>query len=343
MSALHRPVQRAGVRELEVQLRGWRSGGGPEPAYLALAQRLRGLILDGRLPVHTVLPSERVLAEAVGTSRTTTTAAYRVLRESGFAAGHHGAGTWTTLPGADPQEPWPVHAGDGVPGPIPDLSTASFEAPPGLYAAYESALSELPRYLPGHGYMTAGVPALRARIAARYTDRGLPTTPEQVLVTTGATQALRLALEALVTPGDRVLVEHPSWPLAVDAVRRFGGRPVAFPMEDGWDPDRMREVLARTAPAIAYLMPDFHNPTGRLLDGPPRGRVARLLADAGVTAVVDETTTELDLRAELGLPAGPLPAPWPALTRSSAAVCVGSASKIFWVACGWAGYGPTLP
>ncbi len=345
MTGIHRPLQRIGPRELDGLLRGWREAGAAGPAYLALAERLRSLVLDGRLPVQTVLPSERALAEVAGTSRTTTTAAYKVMRESGFAAGHHGAGTWTTLPGSGALQPWPVHHGDGVPGPVPDLTTASFEAPPELHAAYSAALSELPRYLPGHGYLTAGVPALRSAVARRYTERGLATEPEQVLITAGASQGLRLVLDALVGRGDRVLVEHPSWPLAVDAVRRSGGRPVAFPVEQGWDPEVLRSLLTRTRPALAYLIPDFHNPTGRLLAGSSRRAVARLLTEAGVISIVDESTAELDLRAELGLPAPEgLPAPWPTLTPPGSSVCVGSASKIFWggLRIGWVRAEPGL-
>src|SRR3712207_1790817 len=91
-----RPARRIGVRELAPLLGTWRQE--RAPGYQALADRLRMLVLDGRLPVHAVLPSERALAEATGTSRTTTTAAYRLLRESGFAVADQGSGTWTALP-----------------------------------------------------------------------------------------------------------------------------------------------------------------------------------------------------------------------------------------------------
>src|SRR4051794_41263435 len=93
---LGRPARRVGVRELLPMLTGW--AGRPGPGYAALAERLRLLVLDGRLPVDVVLPSERELAVALGTSRTTTAGAYRALRETGFAAAGRGAGTWTALP-----------------------------------------------------------------------------------------------------------------------------------------------------------------------------------------------------------------------------------------------------
>jgi DNA-binding transcriptional MocR family regulator len=105
---------------------------------------------------------------------------------------------------------------------------------------------------------------------------------------------------------------------------------VPFPVEDGWDPLRLRALLSRSRPTLAYLIPDFHNPTGLLLNGPERLEVARALADTGTTVLVDETTTDLDLRAGLGRGSGPMPAPLAALARRGTAVSVGSASKLFW-------------
>jgi DNA-binding FadR family transcriptional regulator len=78
-------VRRVTARELVPLLAGWRSARGA--GYGTLADRLRQLVLDGRLPVHVVLPSERDLATALGTSRTTTAAAYRQMRDAGIADG----------------------------------------------------------------------------------------------------------------------------------------------------------------------------------------------------------------------------------------------------------------
>ena len=78
-----------------------RPGAAPEPPgpyYAALADTVRGLILDGRLPVRTRLPAERDLARALDVSRTTVTAAYNRLRETGFVESRHGSGSWTALP-----------------------------------------------------------------------------------------------------------------------------------------------------------------------------------------------------------------------------------------------------
>src|SRR4051794_16095489 len=321
------PPNRIGPRQLAQLLDGWRDDRPGSAGYQALADRLRTLILDGRLPVRTVLPSERALAVLTGASRTLTTAAYRQLRDDGFAESRHGSGTWTTLPHGGADDLWPVSA-HGMRG--GDLSTAAPEAPPELHGALVAALADLPRLLPGHGYLAAGQPELRAAIAARYTRRGLPTSAEEVIITSGAAQGLRLVLGLLLKPGDRVLAEDPTWPQTLDAARAFGARPIGLPVEQGWDVGAARSLLRRTGATVAYLMPDAQNPTGRILDGAPRHALAGALADAGCVTVVDETLAELDLRAELDEPAAVTPEPFGAGGRSAATIHVGSASKILW-------------
>ena len=109
--------------------------------------------------------------------------------------------------------------------------------------AYASALQELPNFLPTHGMEPSGIADLRDVIAQRYTARGLPTTAEQIMVTSGAQHALRLLLSVLTSPGERVLVDHPTYPNALEAIRRNGARPVPVPVRPefaaagAWDLD----------------------------------------------------------------------------------------------------------
>jgi DNA-binding transcriptional MocR family regulator len=295
------------------------------PLYAALAARLRLLVGDGRLPVGVRLPAERELAAALGVSRATVAAAYGRLREDGWADARQGAGTWTRLPAG----PW-TPATSWLPGPtepgVTDLAHAGPSAPPEVPAAFAAALGDLPRYLPGHGYHPMGLGELRARIADRYTARGLPTTPEEVLVTGGAVHAVSVALETLVPRGGKVLVEHPSYPNALDAITALGRRgvPVAVSPDE---PDEVARDVHRTVrasgPHAAYLMPDFQNPTGMLLDVAQRRRVAASLAQRDVVAVVDETLVDLGLDRAA-------PEPFAAIARPDLAVSVGSMSKSFW-------------
>src|SRR4051794_22939890 len=92
-------------------LGSWRSSG---PAYLSLARAVRLLVLDGRLPLRTRLPGERELAEALGVSRTTATAAYAQLRSEGFLASRRGSGSWTRLPADPGVTPTPARSGNDV-------------------------------------------------------------------------------------------------------------------------------------------------------------------------------------------------------------------------------------
>jgi DNA-binding transcriptional MocR family regulator len=207
-----------------------------------------------------------------------------------------------------------------------DLAHAAPPAPPEVGAAFTAALADLPRLLPGHGYAPHGLPELRARIADRFTDRGLPTTAEQVLVTGGALHAVAVALQVLARPGGGVLVEDPTYPNVLDALRQQGCAPVPVGV-DADDPDGAVRALTRgalqTRPSAAYLVPDFGNPTGMLLDDAARRRLAVGLEQAGTVAVVDETLVEL------GLDTDP-PAPFAAAARPGAVVTAGSMSKAFW-------------
>jgi DNA-binding transcriptional MocR family regulator len=318
----------------------WRAAG---PAYGALARAIRLLVLDGRLPLRTRLPGERELAAALGVSRTTAAAAYAALREEGFLASRRGAGSWTTLP-ADRDGAAPAarpEAGSAA-GDVIDLSAAATAAPEGaLHRALAAATAELPRHLPTPGYEAAGLPSLRAAVAAHLTRRGVPTTAAQVLVTAGAQHALTLLLRVLCGPGDRVLVDHPTYPNALDAVRAVGARPVPVALlAGGWDVDMLAATLRQAAPRLAYLIADHHNPTGLTLTADDRAAVVALARGARTPLVVDETMAELGLDPDVRPPA-PLAAHDP---DGESVITIGSMSKAFWAGLriGWIRASPTL-
>ncbi|MBA2473658.1 MAG: PLP-dependent aminotransferase family protein, partial [Pseudonocardiales bacterium] len=150
--------------------------------------------------------------------------------------------------------------------------------------------------------------------------------PEQILITAGALNGITVALEVLIGPGDRVLIEHPSYPNALDAIWASGARPVPVAVDTA-DPAAVAvdvtRVARQTSPRLAYLMPDFQNPTGLLLDAEQRGRLAAGLHGSGTVALVDETLVELGLDAAPG-------APYAAFARADRAITVGTLSKTFW-------------
>lgn len=302
---------------------------GPEPlatrpAYRGLSDAIRRLVCDGRLLVGTRLPSERALTTELGLSRTTVGAALEVLRAEGFVVTRRGSGSVVALP------PGPsglaLSQAGLIPTPLPhdviDLTYAALPAAAGITAAFERALLELPRHLATAGYHPYGLPETRSAIAEWFEGRGLPTDPSQIVVTSGAHAGLSATLRALLDVGDRVLVETPTYPNAIVGVRRSGYRPASFPLSDsGWDPESIDVALRQSGARAAYLIPDFQNPTGLLMDEHTRAATASLLRRARTLPVIDETFVEL------GLDTTP---PAPFATHSDSAITLGSAGKTWW-------------
>src|SRR3989440_12672517 len=132
------------------RLLGRWQGGRSVPDYAALAATVRGLLTDGRLPLGVRLPAERELAQALRISRTTVSAAYRLLRETGHLTSRRGAGSWTAMPGGARVTGQGVWTPEADPE-LLDLATAAMPAPPQLAVAATEALTDLPRYLAGAG------------------------------------------------------------------------------------------------------------------------------------------------------------------------------------------------
>ncbi|HYH32978.1 MAG TPA: PLP-dependent aminotransferase family protein [Pseudonocardia sp.] len=319
--------RRIGARSFGRLLGDWRPPDGKRLSS-ALTERIRLLVLDGRLPLQTRVPPERELAAALAVSRTTVATAYDALRQAGVLHSRRGAGSWTQLP-AGPRDgagaaPFSPH-GDST---LHDLAHAALPAPSEpLRRAAAAAVHDLDGRLGGHGYDLVGHHALRAAIAERYTARGLPTRPDQVLVTAGGMHAIALALTLLTSPGDRVLVEHPTYPNALSALATRGARAVPVPMAPGprWDLDLLTAAVRDVAPRLAYVIPDFQNPTGALLGDADRARLVDLARRTGTTLLVDETLAELALEGQQVTPVAAHGA-----ADSPLVLTIGSASKSFW-------------
>ncbi|CAL9279368.1 Histidinol-phosphate aminotransferase [Streptomyces sp. SudanB25_2051] len=301
----------------------WREG--PGPAHQRLSDKLRLLILDGRLPLGAALPSERDLATGLGTSRTTVGASFRTLAEHGYLATRARTRATVRLPGGTGSERPAGREAETI-----DLSFAAPAAPVEiLHAPFATALEQLPRHFERHGYDRYGTAELREAIAHWYQRRGLPTPADHILVTNGAQHALALLTRVLLSPRGRVLIDHPTYPHAITAFTQARARllPVAV-TSSGWDTDQLQEA-AKTAD-LAYLIPDFHNPTGMCMPTSVRRRLR-----FACPTVVDETMADLALD---------VPSPEPLALHMPAAVSIGSVSKSVWggLRIGWIRALPSL-
>ncbi|WP_432042008.1 aminotransferase class I/II-fold pyridoxal phosphate-dependent enzyme [Streptomyces cadmiisoli] len=162
-----------------------------------------------------------------------------------------------------------------------------------------------------------------------YERRGLPTPPDHILITNGAQHALALLARTLVSPRDKVLIDHPTYPHAISTFTAARARllPVAV-APSGWDTAQL-QAAGRIA-SLAYLIPDFHNPTGLCM--PASVRQSLRLA---CPTVIDETMTDLALDTA---------SPEPFAMHMPTAISIGSVSKSIWggLRIGWIRATPSL-
>jgi DNA-binding transcriptional MocR family regulator len=308
------------TKSLLRHLSGWRVISSEDVAYRSLADALRRLVLDGRLPLDARLPGERSLAEALGVSRITVSGAMDRLRAEGFLTSRVGAGTYTALPRRRAERLEGLfHV---APGPeMINMATAVLPAGAHVHAAYASALESLPPHLPGHGYDPVGLLPFRRAAAEAYDRAGLSTTPEQIVATAGAQNGLAILLRAFGRPGDAVVFDHPTYPHAIEAIVRAGMRPVPVALTPhGWDIDGLLSTLDRVRPRLIYLVGAHQNPTGHVLSAGDEATVAQAVAGVGAVMVMDDTQRELWFEQAPPAPS----APGPHVVR------LGSMSKTWW-------------
>ncbi|WP_368650013.1 PLP-dependent aminotransferase family protein [Castellaniella ginsengisoli] len=293
------------------------------PAHAGLSDTLTLLIGDGRIPLDVRLPSERILADALGLSRTTVTRAYATLRDSGYAHAAQGSGTFTAVPGGHERAHDRVLVPGGAGEDWIDLSCAADSAPAEVMAAYTAALSELPAYLGRHGYFPSGLPVLQEAIAARYTARGLPTEPEQIVITPGSLTAAGVVVRALARQRGHALAESPTYPNAAEMLRAAGLQLHEAPVDGhGWDTAGILDTVRQVRPDFAYLIPDFQNPTGAVMTAAQRQQLGQALRAHGTHVIVDETHHALALDGQA------MPPPFAASNPD--ALTLGSMSKTHW-------------
>lgn len=323
-------------RERFLDLLGlWTQGSGP--LYQQLASALRQAIAATEIPAETRLPAERLCAKWLGLSRSTVVAAYRVLAEEGWAESRHGSGTWVKeLTPQRSSQHRSAQLSLLARGPVydaflaeqvqqVDLATGAVFWPERLPAeAYLPTRAELAALGSEYGYLPQGYGPLRRAIARYYELQGVPTSPEQILITTGAQQAIVLVAACFLQRGDALLIESPTYFGAIDAFRSLGLRLQSVPVtRAGLNLERLQQRLQAGGAEWLYLIPTLHNPTATSLTEGQRRSVVQMAEQWGVTIIEDLTMADLMLTDQR-------PAPLAAYAPNGPIISLGSLSKIIW-------------
>jgi DNA-binding transcriptional MocR family regulator len=317
---------------------GWERRRGPR--YLVLADAIQETVHREELEDGTRLPPERALAQLAQLGRGTVVAAYAELSERGVVERRQGSGTRLTT-GVAPSGSRTLRAAlfgravqddDG-------LIDLSFGAP--WYDEHAAALAgtahdAIGAGAPIRGYAPLGLPGLRSAIAQRLTDRGTPTTDRQIIVTTGSQGAIQLITTALVRRGDRVVVEAPTYPGAMELFSRAGAVVVAVRRDHaGPRPDDLARALAGPGAALVFLVPTCAYPTGAIVHEHRRHEILATVAEHDVLLVEDQTPADLAFETP--------PPPFVAMAPDRV-VALGSFSKVLWggLRTGWLRADPGL-
>lgn len=312
-----------------------------------LYTELRAAILDGRLKAGTRLPATRVLAEQYHLSRGTVVAAFDQLHAEGYSKTEGSSGTFVLPNGPDTERP-PVRLSARLPVSRATLSkrvqklmqTAvvvpasrsvgkpfrSYEPaidlfPVELWARVASrVLRHAPRSLYGQGDPAGYHPLQRAIAEYIGRSRGVRCSPDQVIVTSGAQQALDLIGRILLDPGDEVWMEDPGYPGASQALRAAGGIIIPVPIDkDGLDVDTGRQLSPHAR--LAYVTPANQFPLGKVMSAARRVELLSWAAKTGAWIIEDEYDAEYRY---FGKPVAALHS----LDRSGSVIYVGTFTKM---------------
>lgn len=280
--------------EISDALGDWRDR--PGPSYRRLARALADAVRRGSLQAGARLPSERALAAHLRVARNTVVAAYDELRADGFIETRRGSGSVIVrrVPGGrGPHAPM-LSRLVGEASTTIDMALSAPHLAPDEIPSVDLSLRGVASLVAEHGYAPLGVHDLRTQVARTFQSRGLPTETEQIIVTNGGQGAISLIAQGLLRPGDRVLVEAPTYPAAIEVFSMAGAIVESVPGDHaGPLPREFAHALSVSPVRLVYLIPTLHNPTGRVMSEQRRREVARLTAQAGALVVEDEVLAPL--------------------------------------------------
>jgi 2-aminoadipate transaminase len=334
--------------------------GSPRSVTGQIVAAVAGAIECGELAPEEKLPPTRELAELAGVNHLTAARAYRRLAAMGLVTGRVGSGTYVRAAApavaARAGEPrtdlgWQLYSlpedrptygdrvlaemmrsaqrGEGLP------LSVGYPSPKLLPATEMQALANAVFEEEGARTMQydnwQGVAELRGELAALMGRRGSVADADEIVVTTGARQALTLATRATLEPGDSVACESPSFFGAIEAARATGADLLSVPTdEDGLDTDALEALLRRREIRLLVIQPRLHNPTGRDLSSERRAHLIELARRHRFFVLEDGVYA--DLRIE-GKPVAPLRAEAPehVIYVDSLSKTLGGGLRLGWV------------
>lgn len=282
--------------------------------YQSLAGEIAGLISAGTLRPGDRIPSVRELSRAKDASVSSVLSAYRVLEDRGLVESRPQSGYYVRAAAAGPAEPArtepspaaaAVAVGEltmrythdthdpkliqlGAAVPHPDL------LPTAKLARSIARMGRLRRASSNSYDLPAGCSALREQLAKRMYKAGVSVGPEGVFATTGAQEALNLALHAVCKPGDIVAVESPAFFGTLQAVEMHGLKAVEISTDrDGMCLDALKRALSRHKIRAVISTPTFSNPTGALMPEAKKRALVELLAAKRVPLIEDDVYGDL--------------------------------------------------
>lgn len=175
-------------------------------------------------------------------------------------------------------------------GGFPD--PALFDAA-GIRQAADAVLANQPGPVLQYG-ATEGYPPLREGIAGFMGAKGASVEPQGLIVTTGSQQALDLIGKTMISPGDKVIVEAPTFLATIQCFRLYGADLIGAPIDaDGVRVDVLEQLILEHRPKLVYLIPTFGNPSGATLSLQRRKRILALAAQTQTLVVEDDPYGEL--------------------------------------------------
>ncbi len=251
------------------------------PIYLQIVNQIKRQISVGDLPAGTRLPAVRHLAESLGVTRLTVHNAYAELQADGWVEATVGRGTFVKA-GLEVQALLAQHLEHhrhrlhycsdmhrllntgtllALAYAVPDISLVPGEQMMSIFSQIKGDAAALLHYGGQDGDNE-----LRIELAEHLIERGIPTLPDNILITSGATQGLALVTQTLAQRGDTVLVETPTYLGQMKVFDVMGITPIGVPMdEEGIIIDKLIAAIEQHQPKFISIIPNYHNPTGILM------------------------------------------------------------------------------